>query len=64
MGKRDRKRKICCLLLTSFTERSLSISKRITNLFLKKCDALVDSCKCPILVYTGAGVHINLQKLA
>ena len=31
MGKWDRKRKLCCRLLTSFTERSLSISKRITN---------------------------------
>ena len=63
MGKWDRKRKICCRLLTSFTERSLSISKRITNV-LKKCDALVESCKCPILVYTGVGVRINLEKLA
>ena len=51
-------------LLTSFTDRSLSILKRITSVNLKKCDALVDSCKCPILAYTSAGVRINLQKLA
>ena len=30
----------------------------------EKCDALVESCEWPILVYTGDGVRINLEKLA
>ena len=64
MGKWERKRKICRRSLTSFTDRSLSISKRITNV-LKN----VIHCSGELQMQMshpgpGVGVRINLEKLA
>ena len=53
MGK---KAKILSSFFDVFTDRRLSISKQITKCS-KKCDALVQSCKCPVLVYQGVGVQ-------